>query len=286
MRVILLSLLLAGCTSTTTTGDDDVMVPDAEPGTVGCDTTAAFSAPVAVGGLDTAAEELGARFSPDERTVYFHRFTGAEDHDLFSATRADASAAFGTATVLTALNLGSADENSPSVTADGLDMVFSSDRGGTFDLFAADRDATADEFMVVSQIASINSGFDDTTPFVSRDGSDLWFSSTRDGNADLYRATVSGSSFGNAALVAELNTAGAETDPVLSDDDREIFFARGGAVFRGSRAGGSGAFSGIAEVTELGDGSPLWLSAGGCRLYLSSARGGDADIFVAERPQL
>ena len=68
MRALLFGLALAGCTTTTTTGDD-VDPPDAGP-TATCDLTAAFSAPVAVGGLDGAPEELGARFSTDERTVY------------------------------------------------------------------------------------------------------------------------------------------------------------------------------------------------------------------------
>src|SRR6188768_1211486 len=103
MRALFFVLAAAGCTSTTTTGDDDPADPDASVSSA-CDPSGAFGAPVAVGGLDSGDNELGARLSGDEKTVYFHRAAGAEDQDLFEATRGDAAGAFGTATALTTLN--------------------------------------------------------------------------------------------------------------------------------------------------------------------------------------
>lgn len=209
MRAIFLILAAAGCTSTTMSGDDDPAGPDASV-LPACDPEGAFGAPVAVGGLDGADHEQGARLSADERTVYFHRAAGAEDQDLFVATRGDAAGTFGTATAITTLNTGTFHEASPSVTDDGLTMVFTSDRGNTSDVFLADRASASDDFQVVSQIVGINTGFEETDSFLARDGSELWFASDRGGNGDLFRATASGSTFDGEAAVAALNTAGEE----------------------------------------------------------------------------
>lgn len=281
MRALLFAVLLAGCSSPAP-GADDVVTPDAVT-LPACDPTAAFGAPVAVGGLDGTADEGGAGLSADERTVYFHRL--APGGDLFSATRGDAAGTFGTAAALTALNQTSADELSPSVSADGLMMVFTSNRGGTLDLFLADRDTTGGAFAVVSQIVALNSGSADTDGYLTADAGEVWFASDRDGDFDLFRATASGSTFDTDLPVTELNTGGPDTNPVVTDDGLTIFFERDTAIFTATRATASGAFSGVTQLTALGAGSPVSVSPGGCRLYFESDRAGNTDIFVAARPE-
>lgn len=271
MRIVLAGLALAGCSSPAP-GADDVVEPDAMGVTESCSDTDAFGTSSAVGGLTDAT---GARFSPDQRTVWY-----SKNGDLFEATRSSDTGSFSGEAPLTNLNMTSADEIAPSVAGTTLSMVFASDRGNTFDLFLADRDTTADQFAVVSQIVGTNTGFSDTFPHLAADGSELWFASDRDGDFDIYRATVSGSSFGNTAAVAAVNAGGTETDPVLSDDGLTLYFSRDGAIFSATRATATGTFGDIGAVTELGNGSPLWLSPGGCRIYFESA----GVVRVAEKP--
>ena len=137
--VAIATALLAGCGGSSMTSDD-VVEPDAAA--PACDPTASFGAGTAVDGLTDA---VGARFSPDERTVWY-----SKDGDLFEATRSSPTGSFGAGTALTSLNMVSADEFAPTVTADQLVMVFMSNRGGSYDLFLADREATDEPFFVVS----------------------------------------------------------------------------------------------------------------------------------------
>ena len=60
----------------------------------------------------------------------------------------------------------------------------------------------------------------------------------------------------------------------------DTIFSRDGVVFSASRDTPTGTFADIAAVTELGDGSPVWLSPQGCRIYMER----NSDIYVAEKP--
>jgi hypothetical protein len=87
-------------------------------------------------------------------------------------------------------------------------------------------------------VEGVNSTAVDTSPFISADGLTLYFSSTRDGDYDLYvasRASPTGP-FDAPVAIAELNGAGAEAGPTLSDDELEIFFDRGYELMTARRA--------------------------------------------------
>jgi Tol biopolymer transport system component len=132
-------------------------------------------------------------------------------------------------------------------------------------------------------------------PYVLPDGSELYFSSSKGGDFDIYRSVRGVSEFGTPTPVSELNVAGAsDGDPLVAVDDLTIYFSS-------SRAGGLGLMDiwmarrtdkalpfgapvNLTEVNSTGVDAPTWLSPDGCRLYLSSDRG-DAgyDIYVATR---
>jgi Tol biopolymer transport system component len=70
-------------------------------------------------------------------------------------------------------------------------------------------------------------------PSLSADGQEVYFSSNRSANFDLYRALWNGTAFANAVALTELNTPSDETGPAISSDRLSI-------VFDSNRAGGQG----------------------------------------------
>jgi hypothetical protein len=74
---------------------------------------------------------------------------------------------------------------------DGLTLYFSSDRvkKGDQDLFIATRVDVDASFTGFEAISALNSSSDDRDPWLSPDGSELYFSSSRTGNLKIYRAT-------------------------------------------------------------------------------------------------
>ena len=74
----------------------------------------------------------------------------------------------------------------PNVRSDGLEIVFDSNRGGTYDVYIATRDSINARWSRPERLtADVNSDTaDETRPSLSRDGARLYFGSTR-ANAEL-----------------------------------------------------------------------------------------------------
>jgi WD40-like Beta Propeller Repeat len=74
---------------------------------------------------------------------------------------------------------------------DGLSIYFSSDRAkkGNQDLFIATRARVDASFVQFNPVTALNSSSDDRDPWLSADGSELYFSSDRTGDLKIYRAT-------------------------------------------------------------------------------------------------
>jgi Tol biopolymer transport system component len=94
------------------------------------------------------------------------------------------------------------------------ELLFTSTRGGSVDLWAIDRRTPAQATQVTR-----DPGAEVSTAF-SPDGSRIAFVSTRDGNPELYVANADGS---DARRISE--TPGAEDSPSWSRDGRMIYFA-------------------------------------------------------------
>jgi hypothetical protein len=78
-------------------------------------------------------------FDEARQTLYFERTVGAGLAELVSTTRANASAAFGAATVVSMIGVQNGD---PEISSDGTTLLFASDRAGgdgLFDLYMAMR---------------------------------------------------------------------------------------------------------------------------------------------------
>ena len=208
------------------------------------DAAGPFDPPAPVPGMNTAGEEGGPYLSPDGLQLYFQsdRPGGLGGADLWVAARPDVSASWGAPSPLDVLNSPD-DESGPSLTADGLEIFFSSDRpggAGGVDLWLATRAENSLPFSAPVALAELNSASDDGWPSISGDPATLYFDSDRpggSGGADLYVAERPSrtSPFWPPDPLASLDTA---------DDEFDFWFSRDNArgYFASNRAGGLGAF--------------------------------------------
>jgi Tol biopolymer transport system component len=294
----------ASCGCNTLLGIDDLHFHEADAAptdaSATCDPTAPFAAPTPVAGLSGPIFVVLARLSPDELTAYVSAEIGTSDYNLFVTQRSTVADAFATPVPLTTLNT-TASENAPTVSSDQLTIFFSSDRVANegSHIYAANRSTTVGDFQAPAEVIGVNSSVttdDDSSQYLSADGEELWFSSTRAGGMgeeDLYVATMTGSQFGTPTVVAELNSAGRDIDPVLSSDKLTIYFSS-------DRPGGSGGFdvwtshrmstsdgfpppTVVPNVNTSGMDFAAWMSADNCRLYIRSGITGTPNLYVAVR---
>ncbi len=122
----------------------------------------------------------------------------------------------------------SSNETSPFLTAHEDKLLFASDRPGglgSYDLYQAV--PTAGGWGNVTSLGStINSGGSDISPFISKDGTILFFSSSRAGSFDIYysKQDSTGAWRAPVAFGAPINTTSAEQYPALSDDGTRLYF--------------------------------------------------------------
>ena len=130
------------------------------------------------------------------KALYFSRssVTPSVPGEIFVSER-QSGARFGPATAVTELNDAAANDLQPNVRADGLEVVFSSNRSGTLgaqDVWAATRAAVGDSWSTpVNLGAVVNTGAAETRPSLSRDGKQLLFgrSPGPEGSGDVYVTT-------------------------------------------------------------------------------------------------
>jgi len=290
------------------TGGDAALPADSSQG---CDPNAEFGTPILVPGrnLNGPFEQGGPKLTSDELTIYFSsRIVAGGNSGLYVAHRSSASAVFDTSIALTSLDPIPNNDFDPTTLTE-LTLFFSSDRAGGLgtpgivkDIWTASRASTADGFGTLTVLAApINSTSDDATPFLRADGTELWFSSNRPGLGlhDIYRASISDAGIGMPVLVPEISTACCDDyTPTISADGLVIFFSSNRSdmdgdamvdqdIWSASRAQVTDPFSNLRDVTFLNstqDDYAGWLSADGCRLYMSSKRdGGVEKIYYATR---
>jgi hypothetical protein len=290
-------LLLAAC-------GGDPATPDARPDvlTARCDPTTPFATPVPVEGLNSATDDTSARFSSDELEVVFGRRTGVGTglYDLFTATRTLRDEPFSAPAVMATVNSVNS-EVWPSMSPDGLLLVFETDRGvaaNQWHIYTSKRASTSAAFgPAISAPALMDL---EQTPYLATDRSLYFISSVRTGGPgmfDIWRTEIdSTGATGTPTLVmGGVNTADAEVTPALTPDELRIFFRRTVGteedVYTASRASVSEPFGDATPVPGLATPGlneiPTWISPDGCNLYVQlvaapGGMGGD-DLYVARR---
>jgi len=137
------------------------------------------------------------RLGRDERTILFvsSRTSPNAATNLWIAERATRSDEFAAAVEVPGINSAARDEGF-SLTPDGLTLFFASNRGPDpsieseldMDLWVATRASTAADFGAAESLAALNSSGEELDPQLSPDGSELFFTSSRAGNFQLFRA--------------------------------------------------------------------------------------------------
>lgn len=120
------------------------------------------------------------------------------------------------------------DESDPELRADGLELIFHSNRPGGvggYDLYRSVRATTTDPFPVPTPIASLNTANDELGPGLSGDGLTLFFSDGQDIRFAT-RASVD-ADFGASQALPLLSSADVDTAPEISGDGRIAIIARG-----------------------------------------------------------
>jgi hypothetical protein len=97
-----------------------------------------FAAPVDLAGIAGGGLDADPAVSIDGRVIVFSstRAGGAGGVDIYYATRATATATFGTPVAMPVVN-GSANDGDPMLSADGCTLYFASNRGGVYRLYTA-----------------------------------------------------------------------------------------------------------------------------------------------------
>jgi hypothetical protein len=127
------------------------------------------------------------------KQLYFSRSSVTPNipGEIFMSTRQN-GARFGTATAVTALNDAAANDIQPNVRADGLEVMFSSNRaggGGGQDIWASTRSAVAGPWSAPVNLGPlVNTPAGETRPSLSRDGRQLLFGRAPgpEGSSDVY----------------------------------------------------------------------------------------------------
>lgn len=176
-----LTLLLASDRLAATPGYNDLMIATRPS------LAADFSDPVPIANVNSPEVELLPHLSRDGLRLYFSSDRVNLDRDIWMATRSDRSAEFSTPTPVSELNTSSA-EFGPTLGADELEVFVASDRPGGqgMDLWRAVRPARDVAFGALQNVAVLNGPAVETDPRLSADGSELFFSSSRNGNQVLW----------------------------------------------------------------------------------------------------
>lgn len=248
-----------------------------------------FSNPVRLGVATTAFED-DPFLTADEKTMYFER-----NGDVYKTTRTSLSNDFTNDAKATDLSSAQADSK-VTITNDGLTAFFDTARtggaGGATDLWRATRSSTSNPFGAPDQmyLGAVNTADDQWDPHVSANGLRLYLS-PRSGTVQhiVMASRISATdSFGAPVALPELDSAAAEGDPTLTFDERVI-------VFSSDRSGGVDMYYAVRDEPTLPFGAPILVptlnigvengphvSNDGCRLYFTSDRDGDRDVWVTD----
>jgi len=277
-----------------------------------CDAATPFGEPVPVLGLWTigAVSVDGLRLSASYTTGFFQA-SGRSDSrggfDLYMATRAGLDSPFESVMPILGgpyINT-SYDEMDPSVSGNGLTLVFSRADVGLNPAHLYQAARVENTFTGVQLVPNVNGdpGVTDQNPFLLEDGKALYFASSRNpqNSTDIYRAAWSGSSFEAPVPVRDINEISSELDPVVTPEDSTIYFASDRSdgrprnssdvwipnldIWVATRISANG-FSTPRNVSELNTAAqetPTFVSSDGCTLYFTSTRSGTLGPYVATK---
>ena len=210
---------------------------------------------------------------------------------------------FSEPTAIPALAGPTSGEGDPSLTEDGRELYFSSDRtgggGGGSDIWVSKRASVLDDWGPPDPVLELNSADAEFDPEVSADGLTMWMNSTRavagaQGGFDLFVTTreTRDDDWGDPQLMTSFNTADNEMGAVMNAAKTVVVFHRVVAgvysLHQSIRASEGGGWSDPEPLDEL-NADPIadaYLSTDGLTIYFNSTRDGGKgswDIWRATR---
>ena len=148
-----------------------------------------FSGVTALSALNSSSLDHLPWVSPDQLTIYFSSDrAGTGGTDIYRATRGSVGASFSAPSQVGELNTTSS-EDGMTLSPDRKEIVFSSNRDGSNQLYRAVRASTSDPFGTPALLGTLNSGSGELDPGLTPDGSELYFTSHRNGETALWRST-------------------------------------------------------------------------------------------------
>jgi len=191
--------------------------------------------PVCLGPVvNSPHRDTSPEISPDGLSLYFSssRPGGLGGTDIWVTTRETTSDPWNPPVNVVQPVSSSDDEQSPSISSNGLSMYFMSDRSGGGDLYVAMRDSILSDWSTSLNLgATVNSpSYYDHAPDISADGLCLFFSSDRPGgygNRDLWvtrRAKENDPWREPVNLGPIVNSTAHETTPDISADSSVLYF--------------------------------------------------------------
>ncbi|HEY4179176.1 MAG TPA: hypothetical protein VGM90_20170 [Kofleriaceae bacterium] len=244
MRWIAL-FLLVGCGKVEKGQPDAPPIDDAPPDQLGSDAgLGPWGTPMPITELNSTAADQDPAFTGDLLEIVFSsgRTGGSGGPDLWTATRTSAAAAWGAPVNLSNLNSATNDDR-PWISADGLRMYFTSDRGGNGnDIYVTARASRTTPWAAPSLVPELMSVSDDEVGGLSEDELAIVFSTDRGGVAtgrDLYlaRRTTRTGSFGVPQPIVELDTSAVEGAAAFAGHDAALYFVRASQLWVAERSG-------------------------------------------------
>ena len=185
--------------------------------------------------VNSSADDLHPTVSADGLSLLFHSFRsgGSGGADLWVTRRPTVSDPWEIQVNLGELVNSSVEERAPSVSSDGLELYFHSNRpggqGGT-DLWVTTRATVSDPWGEPVNLGPTVNTADDRNPDISADGLSLYFASNRPGgygDTDFWVTTriTKNAEWGTPVhLGSTVNSSYAERQPTISADGLWLFF--------------------------------------------------------------
>lgn len=257
-----------------------------------CNLSAAFGTPTAVSALNTSVIDSQAALSPDGLTVLFMSNRLNTGLNVFTASRPNVSASFGSVAALASLNFSGADTWNATLTGDLLTAYIVTDQNAADHMYKTTRASSLASFGTPQLMP--NPIVHGEQPFVTPDGTILYYSdSTLGPKVQIVRAVLASSSTTvQSALVVGTHDVAI---PVVDPTETVIFYAvyDNGVfgsydIYTATRAKASDPWGTPVAVSELDTTDfevPSWISADKCELWFTRAsNANDWNIYVARRP--
>jgi hypothetical protein len=260
-----------------------------------CDVAKPYGAPVLLPGLSSASLEIGVELTADMLDGVMWSSRSGTDR-IYEVTRASTVDDFGMPQLVP--NLGSVSgvpDRDPVLTGDGLTLVFTSTRTGTWDLFLTTRPSRTQPFAPPVAITELATAGDDWGPFISSDGLGLYYILGAD-IAYSRRANTASAWSAPGTILANVSSASSEFEPAVTSDELTMFWASdrpdggmGGLdIWKATRSTKADPFGTPTPVTELnstGDDLPSWVSDDLCQMFMTRTNGAASwDLYVATKP--